>query len=93
MIGVPSDIILAAIWIIILAKETWLKPWNIKMLFWDTHIYEEHIETAKEHLTKKILPHPTYNIKDDVTLMTFVPSDFELINYEHSWKLKYELKW
>lgn len=46
MIGIPSDIVLAAVWNIAMAIEAGLKPGKITMHFGDTHIYEEHLAPA-----------------------------------------------
>ena len=42
-VGLPSDFILAALYVKHIADATGLKPGRITMNFGDTHIYEEHI--------------------------------------------------
>jgi thymidylate synthase len=49
MIGLPSDIVFAAAWLIILANEVGLNPGSIKMSLGDTHIYDKHIEGANTY--------------------------------------------
>lgn len=50
MVGLPSDIIFAAAWLIAIASWAKLKPGKIKMNFGDTHIYENHLEQAQQYL-------------------------------------------
>lgn len=51
MVGVPSDAIFAAAWMIAICTEMpWLKPGRCTMVFGDTHIYQEHVENAKIYL-------------------------------------------
>ena len=52
MIGTPSDIVLAAVWLITLANEFGLVPGRIKMDFGDCHVYEEHFEAAEKYLSR-----------------------------------------
>lgn len=50
MVGVPSDAVFAAAWLITMCAEfTWLTPGRVIMNFGDTHIYEEHFEDAKTY--------------------------------------------
>lgn len=50
MVGVPSDAVFAAAWLIAICAEfTWLTPGRCVMNFGDTHIYAEHFEEAKEY--------------------------------------------
>ena len=50
MVGLPSDFILAAAWLIAVASEFNLTAGKIKMDFGDTHIYTDHIDGAKQYL-------------------------------------------
>jgi len=50
MIGLPSDIVLAATWNILIANQVGLKPGRIKMDLGDTHIYDEHEEGVQRYL-------------------------------------------
>ncbi len=49
MVGLPSDIVFAAAWLISMASWAKLKPGKIKMDFGDTHIYENHLEQAEQY--------------------------------------------
>lgn len=98
MIGIPADIILAAIWVVVLANEAGLKPGNVTMNLGDCHIYEEHFEQAQEYLSnldKTKMLKPTYyelliDEGEDMTLMT--PEWFFFKNYQSLSPLKFKLK-
>lgn len=51
MVGVPSDAIFAAAWLIAICQQfTWLKPGRCVMHFGDTHIYKEHLDDVSDYL-------------------------------------------
>lgn len=52
MVGVPSDVILAAAWLINMAELTGLKPGTIDMIFCDLHIYTDHFQGVHEYLSR-----------------------------------------
>lgn len=52
MIGIPSDIIFAAAWLVSLASEFNYEPGFITMHFGDTHIYAAHEEQALQYCTE-----------------------------------------
>lgn len=87
MIGLPSDVVLAAVWNIGLARNVGLKPGRITMFLADTHIYEPHVQTAYEYLyrvsklEKENLPSYVYKPQPGTSLMDMKRSDF-LINYD-----------
>ena len=92
LVGVPHDIVWAYIMLHQFAAKANLKAGNIKMVFGDAHIYEEHFENAKIQLSRQILDEPKCTIDSSGALMNFLPSDFKLEGYEHQGKLDYEIK-
>lgn len=50
MIGLPSDIIFAAVWLISLAREFGLTPGTVHMSLGDCHVYGNHIDAAEQYL-------------------------------------------
>ena len=50
MIGLPSDVVLAAAWNIIMAGLTGYKPGTLIFQLGDTHIYEEHIDGLMKYI-------------------------------------------
>lgn len=90
MIGVPSDAVFAAAWLIAICAEcTWLRPGRVFMQFGDTHVYEEHVEQAVEYF-KSVFSNPgkqplvTWSC-DEVTdnFCKFEPSWIGLHNINH----------
>lgn len=92
MVWVPSDIILAALMVITIATEANLKPGRIKMIFGDTHIYEDHIENAKKQILRKPFDPCLYNYKPN-NIYDFIPEDIEFSDYDHHEKIQYKLIW
>jgi len=81
MIGVPSDIVLGAMLLALVADETEYCPGKLHMVFGDAHIYKDHIDGAKEYISRRIHTLPTYCF--DAGLFQFEPYNFKLNNYEH----------
>jgi thymidylate synthase len=101
MIGLPSDIVFAAAWLISLAREFNLKPGVITMFLGDCHIYEQHIEGAKDYLynvyemqaMEEYLRPPTYVYNADMfaDFCEFEPTDLVLSKFTHYPKIELEL--
>lgn len=97
MIGLPSDIVFAAAWLIAVAKEFNLRPGEITMFLGDCHVYEQHIEGAKEYLGNVYASgtmQPVYychtpNVGHD--FCEFKPEDLTLDDYSHCPKIDLEL--
>lgn len=84
-IWLPSDMILAALYIIYIWDKTWYKAWKVMMTFWDAHIYEEHYKLLKETINKKITkiqPKYIYNNLNNI----------EIIDYKPNKTVKFKLK-
>lgn len=47
LVGVPSDLLLAQVLLILFAKEAGLKPNCVSMMFGSAHIYEQHIKDGR----------------------------------------------
>lgn len=98
MIGLPSDIILAAAWLIALAHDVGLIPGDIKMDLGDCHIYEEHFDQAKvylnrvDELRRQVTALPTYSYKNDGVFTEFTPEMLSIHGYEPQPAIRFELK-
>lgn len=91
-LGVPFNIASYALLTIALAQITGYKPGEFVHTFGDVHIYENHIEQAKEQLTREPKAFPTIKLDPKVkTIEAFKPESVELINYEAHPALKAEL--
>ncbi len=86
MIGLPSDFILAAIWLLTLAKEFMLQPGTVTMQLGDCHIYEEHEEATDVYLGNVSHSIPNHfdspiarlNVKAGTPFESFEPEQLEL---------------
>ncbi len=91
-LGVPFNIGSYALLTCIIAKILGREPGEFIHTFGDVHIYENHIEQAKEQLAREPLPFPKVKISDAVTsLDTFRPEHVELIDYQSHDTIKAEL--
>jgi thymidylate synthase len=91
-LGVPFNIASYALLTIILAKILGLEPGEFVHTFGDVHIYENHIEQAKEQLKRKPREFPTVTIDKSVRkLDDFRPEHVTLENYDPYPMLKAEL--
>jgi thymidylate synthase len=97
MIGLPSDIVFAAAWLIAIANEFGFRPGAIHMVFGDTHIYEAHLEGARTYYSRVVKPGNKMPIYYNVNSPTgkpfelFEPADIELSAIETEPAIKLEL--
>jgi len=98
MIGLPSDIIFAAAWLIMVANEFGFVPGKVKFDFGDCHIYEEHIQGAYEYIhrveTDKPLRAPIYKLRapKGKDFCAFEPKDIEIPLFDSLQPLSFKLK-
>jgi len=98
MIGLPSDIIFAAAWLIMIANEFNLKPGKIKFDLGDCHVYAEHLDDAYEYLNRveEDLPlaAPRYDVKAfrGKDFCDFEPKDIQITNFQSLEPLHFKLK-
>ena len=91
-LGVPFNIASYALLTFVLAKITGYEPGEFIHTFGDVHIYENHIEAAKEQLSREPMQFPRVKISDEVTsLDTFKPEHVELVDYKSHDAIKAEL--
>lgn len=91
-LGVPFNIASYALLTIILAKLTGYEPGEFIHSFGDVHIYENHLEQAKEQLARKPKKFPTVKIASIVkTLSQLKPEHITLENYKFHPPIKAEL--
>ena len=97
MIGLPSDIVFAAAWLIAVAREFNLKPGIITMFLGDCHVYKQHTEAAYEYIANvknaKSMKAPTYIYTPPAgsDFCEFEPQHIKLSTFESFDKLKLEL--
>jgi thymidylate synthase len=85
-LGLPYNIASYGMLLLLLCKETGYEPGELIGSLGDVHLYINHIEQAKEQLTRKPYRLPTVKLSNvDVLNGEF---DYELINYKSHPKIK-----
>ena len=96
MIGLPSDIVLAALFNIMMAKLTGYKPGKIVMQLGDCHVYEEHERNAATYTGRVLFgtkpKYPTYNVADFHDYWDFANDTISINDYNSRDAIKFELK-
>jgi thymidylate synthase len=87
-LGLPSDIILYAVLMLILCSEAGYTPGKLIFMMGDSHVYQNHIDTFEEHRVRLMHKLPTYSLRA-CTIDNFMPSDLKLNNYQHFGVLNY----
>ena len=82
-IGVPFNIASYALLTHMVAHVTGLKPGEFIHTFGDAHLYSNHLEQAREQLTREPLALPRLIIKRDVrSIDDFRFEDFDIVGYQ-----------
>jgi len=82
-LGVPFNIASYALLTMMVAQVCSLEPAEFVHTFGDVHLYSNHIEQAREQLTREPRPLPTMRLNPAVTsIFEFTYDDFTLENYQ-----------
>lgn len=82
-LGVPFNIASYALLTMMIAQVTGLRPGEFIHTLGDAHLYDNHLEQAREQLTREPRVLPTMRMNPDVSdLFAFTFDDFELLNYD-----------
>jgi len=81
-LGVPFNIASYALLTMMVAKVVGLEPGEFVHTFGDAHLYLNHVEQAKEQLTREPYPFPTLKIADKRDLFSFEYEDFAVECYQ-----------
>lgn len=91
-LGVPFNIASYALLLLVLAKATGYEPGEFVHTFGDVHMYETHIDQAKEQLTREPKPFPRVQIEGDIpTLKDFTLDQVVLEGYDPHPPIKADL--
>ncbi|HEX3942745.1 MAG TPA: thymidylate synthase [Rhizomicrobium sp.] len=91
-LGVPFNIASYALLTMMVAQVTGLKPGEFIHTFGDAHVYLNHIEQAREQLSRKPFPLPIMHINPEVKdIFAFRYEDFRLENYQAHPHIKAEV--
>ncbi|MEM8826118.1 MAG: thymidylate synthase, partial [Pseudomonadota bacterium] len=81
-LGVPFNIASYALLTMMIAKVTGLEPGTFVHTLGDAHLYLNHIDQAREQLTREPRPLPTMHIADRARIDDFRYEDFRLDGYD-----------
>lgn len=90
-LGVPFNIASYALLTLMVAKVVGLEPGEFVHTFGDAHLYLNHLDQAREQLTREPYPFPTLTIADKRDLFGFDYADFTLEGYEAHPHIKAEV--
>jgi thymidylate synthase len=91
-LGVPFNIASYALLTMMVAQVTGLKPGEFIHTFGDAHLYANHLDQAREQLTRRPYPLPVMALNPDVTdIFGFRYGDFTLTGYEAHPHIKAEV--
>jgi thymidylate synthase len=91
-LGVPFNIASYALLTLMLAQVCSLEPGEFVHTFGDVHLYNNHIDQAREQLTRDFRPLPEMKINPEVKdIFGFQFEDFELLNYDPHPHIKAEV--
>jgi thymidylate synthase len=79
-LGLPFNIASYGLLLEMIADEVNMVPDELIGSLGDTHLYLNHIEQAKEQITREPYPLPTVHVRDG--LFSYMPSDIILENYQ-----------
>ena len=82
-LGVPFNIASYSLLLMMVARTCGLEAGEFVHTFGDAHLYSNHMDQAREQLTRKPRPLPRMHINPDVdSVFDFTLDDFELVGYE-----------
>jgi thymidylate synthase len=95
MLGCPFNLASMSLLLMIFAKVSNMIPGIATWIGGDTHLYLDHIELAKEQITRKPYELPELKINKELNnledILALTIDDFELLNYQSHPKIEAEL--
>jgi thymidylate synthase len=91
MLGVPFNLASYALLLCVLAKTTGYAPGVVTGFLSDVHIYENHVEGAREQLARAPFPLPTLEVHPVPSVTAWTHRDFTLHNYQHHPTIKFPI--
>ena len=82
-LGVPFNIASYALFTLMMARVTNLRPGDFVHTFGDLHLYKNHLEQAREQLTRSFRPLPQMRLNPAIkNIHDFQFEDFQLLGYD-----------
>ena len=93
MLGLPFNIASYALLLHLLAKEADLAEGRLIGFLADTHIYVNHVDGAKEQLSRdpKLYPLPQIKTDNFTSIFDWTAGDTQLLNYQSHPKINFEI--
>ncbi len=92
MLGVPFNIASYSLLLMMVAQVTGLKAHEFVHTFGDVHIYANHVEGAKEQITREPRALPRMQINPEVKdIFSFKFEDFKLVDYSPCEHIKFDI--
>lgn len=93
MLGLPFNIASYALLLHLLAKETGLQEGTLVGFLADTHIYSNHIDGAKEQLSRDVHKYPLPNIETPnfTSIFNWTANDTQVLGYESYPTIKFDI--
>lgn len=86
-LGLPFDVASYATLQHLLAQDAGYRPRYLTFQLGDAHVYQNHLEQAREVLTRTPYKAPTLVLDVGATTTTFVPDHARLVDYAHHGKV------
>lgn len=93
MLGLPFNIASYALLLHLLAKETGLKEGKLVGFLADVHLFVNHVDGAKEQLSREPMKYPLPQIQTDnfKSIFEWKAEDTKLVNYQCHPTIKFEI--
>lgn len=82
MLGVPFNLASYALLLKLLALESGLEAGVVCGMLSDVHIYEDHVEGAREQITREPYPLPGVEIHNFTSIFDWSYDETEIVNYQ-----------
>lgn len=89
-VGLPSDVLLYATLLSLVAKDTGLIPATLTFSFGNAHIYCNHLLEWATQYNRQVLTPPGVVLSTKASTLTFEPDDIEVVAYHYHPAIKYE---